>query len=80
MGYSPWGRKELDTTEQLHFHTFILLFGGMGQVSRNWFSESCINCMFNFLGNSQLLSKLKNYILTVSFLLLLTVIIKVVFS
>ena len=19
-GYSPWGRKELDTTEQLHFH------------------------------------------------------------
>ena len=20
MGYSPWGRKESDTTEQLHFH------------------------------------------------------------
>ena len=20
MGYSPWGCKELDTTEQLHFH------------------------------------------------------------
>ena len=20
MGYSPWGRKELDTTEQLHFY------------------------------------------------------------
>ena len=20
MGYSPWGRKELETTEQLHFH------------------------------------------------------------
>ena len=20
MGYSPWGRKELDTTERLHFH------------------------------------------------------------
>ena len=19
MGYSPWGREELDTTEQLHF-------------------------------------------------------------
>ena len=19
-GYSPWGRKELDTTERLHFH------------------------------------------------------------
>ena len=28
MGCSPWGRKELDTTEQLHFHfsfTFIVL-------------------------------------------------------
>ena len=23
IGYSPWGRKELDTTEQLHFH-FLL--------------------------------------------------------
>ena len=20
VGYSPWGRKESDTTEQLHFH------------------------------------------------------------
>ena len=20
VGYSPWGRRELDTTEQLHFH------------------------------------------------------------
>ena len=20
MGYRPWGRKELDTTERLHFH------------------------------------------------------------
>lgn len=58
----------------------VLLSGGMGQVSRNWFSESCINCMFHFLGNSQLPSKLKNYILTVSFLLLLIVITKVVFS
>ena len=24
VGYSPWGRKELDTTEQLHFTHFIL--------------------------------------------------------
>ena len=23
MGYSPWGRKESDTTEQLHFHFSI---------------------------------------------------------
>ena len=27
MGYSPWGCKELDTTERLHFHfTFIAKF------------------------------------------------------
>ena len=26
-GCSPWGRKELDTTEQLHFFTFSLLLG-----------------------------------------------------
>ena len=24
QSYSPWGRKELDTTEQLHFHVFSL--------------------------------------------------------
>ena len=23
VGYSPWGRKELDMTEQLHFHLFL---------------------------------------------------------
>ena len=23
MGYSPWGRKESDTTERLHTHTHI---------------------------------------------------------
>ena len=25
MRYSPWGRKELDTTEQLHFMPLLLL-------------------------------------------------------
>ena len=24
MGYSPWGRKESDTTERLHFHFHFL--------------------------------------------------------
>ena len=24
VGYSPWGRKESDTTEQLHFHLHII--------------------------------------------------------
>ena len=26
MGYSPWSRKELDTTERLHFHFPFLFF------------------------------------------------------
>ena len=26
VGYSPWGHKELDTTERLHFHLFHLVF------------------------------------------------------
>ena len=26
MGYSPWGRKELDTTEVLHFHFSLFTF------------------------------------------------------
>ena len=24
MGYSPWGRKESDTTERLHFHFLFI--------------------------------------------------------
>ena len=24
VGYSPWGRKQLDTTEQLRTHTHVL--------------------------------------------------------
>ena len=26
VGYSPWGRKESDTTERLHFLSFFLSF------------------------------------------------------
>ena len=26
MGYSPWGGKELDTTEQTHTHTHVHYF------------------------------------------------------
>ena len=37
VGYNPWGRKELDTTEQLHFH-FL-----------NFFSLSTITVMVNFM-------------------------------
>ena len=27
MGYSPWGRTESDTTEQLHFHFSLSCIG-----------------------------------------------------
>ena len=30
VGYSPWGHKELDTTEQLHFPFLSSLFGISG--------------------------------------------------
>ena len=30
VGYSPWGRKELDTTERLHFH----FLGGLVDLHR----------------------------------------------
>ena len=28
VGYSPWGREELDTTEKLHFHFSLSCIGG----------------------------------------------------
>ena len=38
--YSPWGRKELDTTERLHFHFHFL--GGLGgrQLSASYLEEA----------------------------------------
>ena len=30
VGYSPWGRKELDTTERLHFHFLSTTWGFSG--------------------------------------------------
>ena len=33
VGYSPWGCKELDTTERLHFLSFILPGGSNGKAS-----------------------------------------------
>ena len=29
-GYNPWGRKEWDTTERLHFHFFHLAYEKIG--------------------------------------------------
>ena len=39
IGYSPWGRKELDTTERLHFQGFLTydLYAFLGSIwRRKW--------------------------------------------
>ena len=33
VGYNPWGRKELDTTERLHFHFFFFSFNAKERES-----------------------------------------------
>ena len=33
VGYSPWGRKELDTTERIHLLTYI---ADMYKLTRFW--------------------------------------------
>ena len=47
VGYSPWGHKELDTTEWLHFHFHTL------------FPSGCINLHFNNSTNAKFRHKLK---------------------
>ena len=39
VGYSPWGRKELDTTEQLHFHFSL---SRIGEGNGNPLQCSCL--------------------------------------
>ena len=39
MGRSPWGRKEKDTTEQLHFH---FSFSCIGEGNGNPLQCSCL--------------------------------------
>ena len=34
VGYSPWGRKELDMTEQLHFHLFLSDKGLISKIDK----------------------------------------------
>ena len=34
VGYSPWGRKESDTTEQLHFHYSFLEYRSFASLGR----------------------------------------------
>ena len=41
VGYSPWGRKELDTTERLHFHFSLSCIGeGNGNPLQNSYLEN----------------------------------------
>ena len=41
VGYSPWGRKELDTTEQLHTHTHTRMGNSyQGNQSCGWRVET----------------------------------------
>ena len=40
VGYSPWGRKELDMTERLHFHSLL-------KLSRNRFKLLSISILLN---------------------------------
>ena len=60
VGYNPWGREELDTTERLHFH-FSLSCTGEGHgnpLQYSWASlevqliknppamwETCVKCL-----------------------------------
>ena len=39
MGYSPWGHRELDMTERLHFH---FLFSCIGEGNGNPLQCSCL--------------------------------------
>ena len=43
IGYSPWGHKELDTTEQLHFHFF---FFSQSKCSKHGRVSVMISLMF----------------------------------
>ena len=55
MGYSPWGHKESDTTEQLHFHfNFATICAKMYQivfllkyVDISYILHSGVNCIIN---------------------------------
>ena len=39
VGYSPWGRKELDTTKQLHFFSFTLESRQTWSTQTTWASQ-----------------------------------------
>ena len=46
MGYSSWGRKESDRTEQLHFtyRNWKLRIRETSLKSHGWFTRYCVSC------------------------------------
>ena len=50
MGYSPWGHKELDTTERLHFTSSLLAYLDALQA---FISEARVVLFSDPLGNTQ---------------------------
>ena len=45
MGYSPWGCKESDMTEQLHFH-FLLVIIESRMPPKKWFLSLTLSFLF----------------------------------
>ena len=54
MGYSPWGLKELDTTERLHFHFPIILLSIIFQKCSLWGREKTFLYPYRLSGWSEL--------------------------
>ena len=53
VGYSPWGHKELDTTEQLHFTKMVSnTIGVEYKTVYNQVSNICIICPYTYLNMS----------------------------
>ena len=47
VGYSPWGCKESDTTERLHFH-FSLTHSHIFQVKHPWMQTANYSCQVRY--------------------------------
>ena len=58
VSYSPWGRKELDTIERLHFHFLIYIFCEfkLRYISSSLIWDSSQNC-FKMIGYSKNVSE-----------------------
>ena len=64
VGYSPWGHKELDTTEQLHFHKLTLVW--LSLIIKNEHITVCIFCLSIIYFGASLFMTLALFILAIS--------------